>query len=109
MTSVAATLLFPTNKGAPEGTPTPHFGTSRDAAPVSIAPVPFGKSWQRNGYAACVSRAKETRKPITTTNEDHTFPDLSVCLRTALLLHGLCCSWTAMSVEDVILVICIRG
>lgn len=60
----------------------PHIGTSREAAPVSSAPVPFGKSWQCNGYAACVSRAKEMRKPITTTNEDsYLCRPLSVCLR----------------------------
>lgn len=32
------------------------------AAPVSTAPVLFGKSWLRGVYAACVSRAKGMSK-----------------------------------------------
>lgn len=96
----------------PKAPPTPRPPPLRgqgDVAPVCSAPVPFGKSWQRNGYAACVSRAKEMRKPITTTNEDSpTFPDLPLCLSVCLRAALLCCSSAAMSVEDVILGLFIR-
>ncbi|MEQ2228650.1 hypothetical protein ILYODFUR_010983 [Ilyodon furcidens] len=47
MTSVSsegstATLPF-LRRGAPGGPLIPHSGTNRDAAPVSSAPVPFGR------------------------------------------------------------------
>lgn len=65
------------------------------------------ESWRRNGYAACVSRAKEARKAITLTNvECCTFPRLflalsvSLCVRTALLLLLRCLSRRCTSMSE---------
>lgn len=41
-----------------------HLTTNGCAAPVSTAPVLFGKSWLRGVYAACVSRAKGMSKAV---------------------------------------------
>lgn len=59
-----------------------HFGTNIEAAPVFSAPVLFGKSWQRNGYA--LKGKGENQSP---------YLSRPLCLQTAALpaLLELCC------------------
>lgn len=106
MSSNGGAAMIPENKGPLEALLTPHCGTNRHAAPVIQCACPVWKKLAAQ-WLRCVrlKGKKEMRKPITTTNED-SYLSRPLCVSECGLL---CCSYTSMSAEDVILGLFIRG
>lgn len=86
-TTLVSSIILPTYKRPLEAPWPPRCGTNRDTPPVCSALILSGKSWQRNGYAACVSRANRSEETDHSNKWRSTFPDLPVSS-----LWLLCCS-----------------